>query len=201
VASKLLEGEVLGPAPLKRFRDCAEIRALRVASAWINNTDTKDHNSLLVWNGTETLGYLIDFSTSLGADSGRAGPKTPCEGWTYVVDLKEAALTFVSLGLHRPPCDAGGGVISRSVGRVSTVFDPTRWKPYAPNWAFAEMTDDDARWLTHRLARLSRAQIEAAVSAGQYANPADAAYLVDVLERRRQIILERYLGAEAAEPR
>jgi hypothetical protein len=42
------------------------------------------------------------------------------------------------------------------------------------------------------MARLSRAQIEAAVSAGQYTNPADAAYLLDVLLARRDAIIRRY---------
>jgi len=193
-ATKILEGEVLGPARFKTFRDCADIRALKLAYAWINNIDTKDHNSLLVWDGTKTVGYLIDFGTSLGADAGLGGPKTPCAGWLNIVDLKEASLEVVTLGLHQPVCDVPNAPASPSLGFFSSYLDPDRWKPYAPNVAFAEMTEDDSEWMADRLARLSRAQVEAAVAAGQYSNPADAAYLVDTLERRRRRIIHRYVN-------
>jgi hypothetical protein len=200
-ASKILEGTVLGPAPFKRFRDCAEIRALKLAYAWINNIDTKDHNSLLVWDGARTVGYLIDFGTSLGADAGLGGPKSPCAGWRNVVDLKEASLELVTLGLHRPACDVAEAPLSPSVGLFSPRVDPDRWKPYAPNVAFAQMTEDDARWMARRMARLSRQQLEAAVAAGQYRDPADAASLVETLEQRRQRIVQRYVTPDPAQER
>ncbi len=196
VASKIVEGEILGPAVFKRFRDCAEMRALNVAYAWLNNIDAKDHNSLLVWTGRDTVGYLIDFGTSLGADAGAGGPKHPCAGWLNVVDLKEASLKLVTLGLHQPVCDPAAGAVSPSVGLFTPHIDPDRWKPYAPNLAFQEMNDDDARWMARRLARLSRAQIEAAVSAARYGHPPDAAYLTEVLDQRRLAIVRHYLGRE-----
>ena len=192
VASRILEGEILGPARFKRFRDCAEMRALKVPYAWVNNIDAKDHNSLLVWDGRQTVGYLIDFGTSLGADAGVGGPKSPCEGWRHVVDLKEISLKVVTLGFYQPTCDVDSPV-SPSVGLFSSSLDPDRWKPYAPNLAFDEMNEQDARWIAGRMATLSRAQIEAAVAAGRYSNPADAAYLVDTLEARRMAIIQRYL--------
>ena len=195
-ASKIVDGEILGPARFKRFRDCAEIRALNVAYAWLNNVDAKDHNSLLAWDGTRTVGYLIDFGTSLGADAGLGGPKTPCEGWRNLVDLKEASLELLTLGLHRSACDTQGHPVSSSVGLFSPRVDPDRWKPYAPNLAFQEMNEDDARWISRRLARLSRAQIDAAVSAGRYSRASDAAYLADVLDQRRTAIVRHYLDEE-----
>jgi hypothetical protein len=192
VASKLLEGEITGPARFWRFRDCAEIRALRLAYAWLNNIDTKDHNSLLVWDGSETVGYLIYFGTALGADAGRGGPKHPCAGWTNIVDLEEASLKLLTLGLHRSGCNPREQPFSPRVGLLTDRFDPVRWKPYAPNLAFEEMNDDDARWIAKRMARLSRAQLEAAVSAGQYSNPADASRILEVLDARRQTIIHQY---------
>ena len=193
-ASKIVDGDILGPARFKQFRDCADVRALKVAYAWVNNIDTKDHNSLLTWDGAKTLGYLFDFGTSLGADAGLAGPKTSCAGWTYLVDLKESVLTLATLGLHHPTCDATTRPVDASVGLFSPHVDPDHWKPYAPNRAFKEMDADDARWMARRMARLSRPQIEAAVSAGEYSNPTDAAYLVETLEARRSAIVHHYLG-------
>lgn len=195
-SSKILEGEILGPVPFKRFRDCAEVRALKIAYAWVNNIDAKDHNSLLVWDGQRAVAYLIDFGTSLGADAGLAAPKAPCEGWEYVVDFKEATWDVLTFGLHRSGCKPQERPADASIGLFTARIDPQRWKPYVPNLAFQEMDRDDAQWLARRMARLSRTQIEAAVAAGQYANPKDAAYLAEILDRRRLAIVTRYLDDE-----
>lgn len=197
-ATKILDGEILGPARFKWFRRCAEMRALKVAYAWVNNIDAKDHNSLLVWNGKETVGYLIDFGTSLGADADPGGPKSRCAGWTNLVDVKELSFTMLTLGWHRPICDAERHAKDTSVGLFTPRVDPDHWKPYVPNWAFEEMTREDARWMAERLARLNRAQLEAAVSAGQYSDPADASYLVEMLDQRRLAIVQRYAGPQLA---
>ena len=194
VASKILDGEILGPASFKQLRDCAEVRALKVAYAWLNDIDAKDHNSLVVRQGGRMVGYLIDFGTALGADAGRGGPKTPCAGWTYIVDLAEASEKLVTLGRHRSGCDPREQPIDAHLGLFSPRVDPDQWKPYAPNLAFKAMTEDDSRWIAQRLARLSRAQIGAAVSAGQYSDPSDAARLIELLDRRRLTIVQHYLG-------
>ena len=100
------------------------------------------------------------------------------------------------MGLHHPVCDAQARSLSPGVGLFSPRVDPDHWKPYAPNLAFEEMNDDDARWISRRLARLSRAQIEAAVAAGRYSRASDAAYLADMLEQRRMAIIRHYLTEE-----
>ena len=195
-ASRFLEGDILGPARFERFRDCTEVRALKLAYAWVNDTDAKDHNTLLVWDGARTRGYLIDFGTSLGADAGLAGPKAPCAGTTYEVDPGVWVRRLVTLGWYRPGCGANGPVVSPSIGRFAPALNPSHWKPYVPNLAFQQMNEDDARWMARRLAQLTRRQLEAAVAAGQYARSEDVAYLVEALDRRRGAIVERYLKGD-----
>jgi hypothetical protein len=191
-ASRLLEGEVLGPFRFQDYRHLTELRGLRLAYAWINNTDAKDHNSLMVWTGDRAVGYLIDFGTTLGADAKR-GPKRPCQGWLNDVDVKNMTLEVVTLTMHRSGCDVPEPSVSATIGRFSPRLDPARWKPYAPNLAFDAMTSADAHWMARRLAQFSRAQIEAAVDAGRYSRPEDARAVVDVLEVRRHAILHAYL--------
>ncbi len=195
----MLEGDVLGPAKFKQFRDCAEMRSLKVVYGWLNNIDAKDHNTLIVWDGEQTLGYLIDFGTALGADAGRGGAKSPCAGWTYVVDLRVFTLKLLTLGLYRSGCDRKEIPISPRIGLFSERTKPFAWKPYAPNLAFEEMNANDARWMARRIARLSLEQIEAAVASGQYSDSADAAYLMEALEVRRTAIMNRYLDADDEE--
>jgi len=171
------------------------MRALKVAYAWVNNVDSKDHNSMLVWDGQKTVGYLIDFGTSLGADAGLGASKEPCEGTTYAVDLKEWSLEFVTLGMHKPMCDMESPE-GTSIGRFSKHVDPNEWKPYAPNIAFGQMSRQDARWMARRLALFSRDQIVAAVSAGAYSKREDSELLVERLIQRRDGIVKQYLGEE-----
>jgi len=191
-ASRIVEGEILGPFRFKRHRDCAELRALKLAYAWVNNIDAKDHNTLLVWRRDHGIGYLIDFGSSLGADAA-TGPKHPCAGWVNRVDLKEWTLAWLTLGLRKTGCDPRETPWSPAVGLLSPRLDPIRWKPYEPNLAFEEITKAEARWMAARLARFSRAQLHAAVAAGQYHDPRDAEHLVEVLEARRAAIVKAYL--------
>jgi len=191
-ASRLVDGEILGPFRFKHHRDCAECRALNVAAAWVNHTDTKDHNTLMVWTGQRAVGYLIDFGSSLGADASR-GPKRPCQGWYHDVDLRHWTAELLTFGLHGDGCDPREPIISPAVGRFSARFDPRQWKPYAPNLAFEELTKREARWMAGRIAQVSRAQVEAAVAAGAYDDPQDAAYLVETLLARQQAIVRAYL--------
>ena len=191
-ASRWLDGEILGPFSFKRYRHCPELRALKLAYAWVNNTDAKDRNTLMVWTDERAMGYLIDFGSSLGANASR-GPKAPCQGWVYDVDLGEGALELLTLGLHESGCDPQQAqALSPAVGAFSPQVDPRRWKPYAPNPAFDAMTEADARWMASLLARFSRAQVAAAVAAGQYQNPADAQRIADVLDARREAIVRVY---------
>jgi len=196
-ASRILNGEILGPFRFKRFQCCAELRALKLAYAWVNNTDAKDHNTLMVWTANTVKGYLIDFGTALGANASK-GAKGPCQGWVYDVDLKELTLELLTLGVRNSGCDPREHSWSPAVGAFSPRLDPLRWKPYAPNLAFEELTEADARWMASRLAQFSRVQLEAAVAAGKYSDTRDAARIVEVLEARRQAILDVYLENETS---
>lgn len=196
-ASRLLDGEILGPVHFKQYRCCAELRALRLAYAWVNNTDAKDHNSLIVWRDGHAIGYLIDFGSALGA-SAEHGPKTPCQGWIHDVEFEDWTLEVLTLGLFARACEARPEPVwSLGVGRLPARFDPRGWKPYAPNLAFEDLTEAEARWMATRLAQWSREQLEAAVSAGRYRDPADAGRLVKLLDARRQAVVDAYLTEEA----
>lgn len=193
-SSRLLEGEILGPIAFKHYRCCAELRALRLAYAWVNNTDSKDHNSLIVRRPDGAIiGYLIDFGSSLGADAER-GPKAACfQGWIHEFDMREGMLDLLTFGRHNPGCPVDEEPRGASVGLFSPNFSPTRWKAYAPNIAFAQMTREDGRWIAGRLAQFSREQLASTVAAGRYSNADDAAWITEVLDARRKAIIKEYL--------
>lgn len=190
-ASRFIEGEILGSPRFSQFKDCVEVRSLKLAYAWVNNIDTKDHNALLVKKDEREVVYLIDFGSAFGADASTESTKDPCSGWQYTVDFKGLMMRAVSLGMLEPKCDRQEP-FSSAIGRFSATFDPLKWKPYVYNRSFKEMTDEDARWMARRLAEFTPQQIEAAVSAGQYESPEEEAYLVRTLLERRDKILQTY---------
>jgi hypothetical protein len=190
VASLLVPGKVLGPARFEDFGCCRDMRALRFAYAWLNNTDAKSHNSLLVEIGGRRIGYLIDFGSALGADAGRAGPKDGCSGWRSALDARGwiAALTP---GRGEWGCGSSA-VYSRSAGNFSEAWDPLRWVPYIGNGLFEQASTQDAQWLAQRLWRVNERLIRAVVEEAAYAQRADTEYLIEVLVNRRAAFLALY---------
>jgi hypothetical protein len=67
-------------------------------------------------------------------------------------------------------------------------FDPSEWKPYIPNTAFANLTDRDGYWAAKIISAFSSSHLEAIVHEAHYQDPRAANYLVRVLEERRDRI-------------
>lgn len=179
------------------FRYRREVRALRMAAAWMNDVDRGGQNNLLVDGGDRTLCYLVDFDSCLGAWQGR--PKEPWRGHRHWGDLGWRTVTILTLGRLQAAPDPNQPVVSPAVGRFTAEhFDPIAWKPEAPNTAFDHMTVEDLRWIAERLRRLDRPQLEAIVAAAEFSSARDAEYIVQVLLARRARILE--LAGAAAQP-
>ncbi len=166
---------VIGHFHFDWFRYRRELRGLRLASAWINDTDRIGSNTLVVEEDGRATYYLIDFDSCLGSWQGR--PKEPWHGHRHAWDL-----------LPLPP-DLTPRVVSPALGRLAGDFEPLRWRPQAPNNAFNHMTDADAEWTIERIERLERSHLEAIVAEAHLSDPDDAEILVETLLRRREAIL------------
>jgi len=187
-ATLIIEGELRGFIRSSSFRHRREMRALRLAYAFINNTDAKETNSLAVWRDGKPIYYFLDFGSSLGSDT--TGPKLPKQGWENRWDAEVAIADILTLGLAslRKPYDPKAKPFSRAVGLFDGRLDPLRWKPNYPNIAFEDMTEADARWMARRIASFTEEQIRAAVRAARYSRKEDEDYIVRVLITRRNII-------------
>jgi hypothetical protein len=167
--------DVLGHFHFDWFRYRRELRGLRLASAWINDTDRIGSNTLVVERDGRVTYYLIDFDSCLGSWQGR--PKEPWRGNRCAWDVL------------LPPPDPPPPLLSDSLGRLAADFDPLRWRPQAPNNAFNHMTDADAAWIIERIKRLERPHLEAIVAEAHLSDPKDAKILVETLLQRREAIL------------
>jgi len=169
------------------FRHRREIRGLRLACAWINDTDRIGTNTLVTVADGVAKYYLIDFNSCMGSWQGR--PKKTWRGHRYQGHLGWALLRVLSLGLLHPEPDPSQPVISPAVGRFDADFDPLRWHSQVPNTAFDHMTELDLRWMAERVRRLGRPQLQAILAAACLSNPADERHLLEtLLERRRRVL-------------
>jgi len=194
LASRFVPGEVLGSFKFDWVRDRREFRSLKLAAAWLNDTDRADQNTLAALEDDLITFYLLDFNGALG--SYRQGiPKEPWIGCRYAWDVEKHILGFIrffGLRFIQKPCVQGEIVQSQSLGYISTSLDPDQWRPEKPNTAFESMTEEDAIWMTRKMAQFSREQLAAIVAEAKI-DKSEAERLVEILLSRREAILYKYL--------
>jgi len=200
LASKFVEGEPLGPIFFKGTRDGdendrvrheqrRELRGLRVVSSWLNDADRRHANTLAVYTDERYVKhYLLDMGSTLGANATQ--PHTPIYGQAYLIDLRKIPAAFSSFGAYRFPWwDYDPTPPYKAVGYFRTdVFKPGEWVPTYPNPAFEKLTERDGYWGAKLVMSFSDEDIEAIVETARISNPDAEAYLVDVLQKRRDKI-------------
>ncbi|MFT3694710.1 MAG: hypothetical protein QM831_16290 [Kofleriaceae bacterium] len=184
------------------------LRALWLFSAWVNNTDTREWNTMDSFREVTpdhrgvVEHYLIDFGDSFGATG--LGEKAAIEGWEYLVDWTAIIKNLSSFGVRYPPYLHVERSAFRSVGLFeSKEFQPKHWRPAVPNPAFDQRTKDDLFWAASIVAAIQPSQIRAAVESGQYSEEGAANYVAATLiERRRKLLEYAFRGyLELARPR
>ncbi len=210
MASRFLQGVPKGPFAWEGMRSddpndvvphehMREIRGLYVIAAWLNHVDTKQGNTLDMFIESDRspqgedapkIGYLrhnlIDFGSTLG--SGAAHPHDPRHGSEYDFDAGAVMLRLFTLGLyHRPWQDMPREpAVNPSAGYYSVEnFDPGDWRSNIVNPAFLNRQPRDGYWGAKIVMSFTTEQLEAAVRAGQYSDPAAAAYVLKGLRDRR----------------
>lgn len=173
-----------------------ELRGMRVLSAWVNNTDVKQDQSLDMYvteGGRRFLRhFILDFSESLGGHQAQWG--LPMHGHEHLWDWEEQTKALLSFGAYVRPWEGQKETRWPSVGMFDAEhFDPPRWRETYPFWPFAEMTAADAYWGAKLVMRFDRPLLEAIVSQAQYSDPTAAAYIVDTLIARQRKIAQAWL--------
>jgi hypothetical protein len=202
VASKFLEGKLIGPFKYHKMRKDdpndfiphehrRELRGLRLMAAWLNHFDTKANNSLDVYvteNGRSFVKhYLIDFGSTLGSQGDE--PMPLWTGYENTVDPHQIMKNTLGLGLYVPGWERGRSVHYPSIGLIDTKgFHPQKYKYIIPNLAFENLTDRDGFWGARLVMSFTDEQIETAVAQGEYSDPEAAAYLSKIIIERRNIV-------------
>lgn len=170
------------------------LRGLWLFNAWVNNSDTRDANTLDMFHPTQPDGrgiiehYLIDFGDAFGSTG--LGEKAAMEGWQHLLDWRSTFLNLFTFGLRSPSWRRAERSAIRAVGLFEAkVFEPARWRPELPNPAFEQRTPEDIFWAASILARIQPLHIRAAVEAGAYTEQGATAYVVETLLARRAKLL------------
>ncbi len=204
VASKYLSGIPLGPFryyetrsddrnDVIRHEDRRELRGLRLFAAWLNHDDTRAQNTQDAWveeNGKHYVRhYLLDYGSTFG--SGSVDMQRAELGFNYSIDFKEMKRNLLGFGFRVPeyrhakwPPYPEYEAVGRWEGEL---FDCERWRNDYPNPAFMRMTARDAFWAAKIVMRFTREELEAIVETGEYTNPDNPVYFLEVLlERQRK---------------
>ena len=210
-ASKYIDGRPLGPFRYHGTRSDdpndviphehrRELRGLRLFAAWTNHNDTRSQNTQDSWveeDGRRFIRhYLMDFGSSFG--SGGVYAQLPHLSFQYWLDLGEVRRNALSFGLRTPTyrrVEWPKYPEYESVGRWESAFyEPQSWRNDYPNPAFVRMTDRDAFWAAKIIMRFTPEELRAIVEAGEFSDPREEEYFLEVLVERQRKTGREYLN-------
>lgn len=214
-ASAWLPGYLLGPFKYEGTRsddpndvipheDRRDLRGGRVVAAWLHHFDAREQNSMDSWFSADpkrpdgspgyVRHYYLDTSDCLGSqwDWDRVSREM---GDSFLLDWGHIGADFATFGLIERPWERKRIVPGKEMFGYFhwDEFDPDAWVNEYPNPAFGRATEHDNAWMARILSRFDRADLAAIAALGKWSSPEHTAYLADVLERRLEKIVDRYL--------
>jgi len=202
LASVFVEGKPLGGGPRLGVREDdpndriphelrRDLRGQAPLFAWLSHTDMKEDNTLDTWVEDPAnpkvhyvKHFLIDFGNALGTQA--RVRQRPYLGYQYDVDFAEMLPSLLSLGIHRQPWEGRIDPALPGVGLYAVNdYSPAKWKPNTfGQLPLLEADRFDQYWGAKLVAKFTREQIAAAVSAAKFTDPRASAYLVDTIYAR-----------------
>jgi len=215
LASLWIEGKIVGPYAYQGRRpddandrvaheDRRDLRGYGVFSAWVNDVDTTEANTLDSYVGEKGRGHLVHFQQDVGGSLGSraAEPMFYWMGSDTYFSAGRLLASLLSFGLVRRAWE-GEDVRARRARMLALYpeigwfddlsFEPRQWHPIFDNPAFARATARDRYWGAKRLLQIGEPEMRAAIAEGRY-RPAAAERLFETLWTRRQKILRAYLS-------
>ncbi len=207
-ASLLLDGLYLGPIPDVGVRkddpndrinhqDRRVLRALKVFGAFINQTDIRIDNSLDVYMGPPGQGFVKHFFLDFGEAFGGHGAEHNrlWDGFAHIFSFSDLFRNLYTLGLQAQAWESLQYTPWKSVGAFEAeYFHPAQWKETYPFAPIQHALPDDNYWAAKVLAALNEQQLKALIDAADYPEDGAADYILKVLLKRRQKIIDYYFS-------
>jgi hypothetical protein len=180
-----------------------DLRAAGVFFAWLDQTDTKEANTLDSWIPSREeaeLGYVRHYMIDFGKALGAAGihNRRPHAGWSHHWDYGYAGASLLTFGLWVKPWENREMPGFRGIGRYAVEgYEPDRWSPLQRWIPMRRLDRFDAFWASKLLMRFEREHVEAVVAEAQLSDPAASRYLVDTLLGRQRKTARRWFQGVA----
>jgi hypothetical protein len=213
LASLWIEGIIVGPYRYFGRRaddgndrvahqDRRDLRGYGVFSAWVNNIDSTEVNTLDSYVGERGRGHVVHFQQDVGGAFG-SRPRGTMDYWmgsdTYFSPGRMVE-SIVSFGLIRRAWE-GEALRARRARMIAVypeigwfdgdAFEPQKWHPVFDNPAFERATARDRYWGAKRVVQIGESELRAAIAEGHYGQAA-ALQLFETLWKRRQAIARAY---------
>lgn len=162
--------------------DRRELRGAGLLAAWLAYFDSRpDNTKLRIQRDTDQVQlehYISDLGGGMGEGTGWFSP--------HGENPNDFTWTFTEPQIVRGP------------HQMTTPFRIKYFKPVVPTPAFAEMTEDDARWMARLIGQLTEDQLRAALIASGYDNAEARLYLEKLISRRDRMIRDLNLQSAVA---
>ncbi len=207
LASRFVSGERVGefrffgtrsddPNDIFDHENRRELRGYRVIAAWTNHDDSRALNTYDSY--TEEDGrrfikhYVLDFGSTLGSAS--IGANLPRGGNEYFLEGGATWKAAITLGLWSRPWLRVDFPYYPAIGNIEAeYFRPELWKPEYMNAAFDRMDAADGFWAARIVSRFSDEAVRRIVRNAEITDPAAEAYLIDVMLRRRDKVVDHWI--------
>jgi hypothetical protein len=185
-----------------------DVRGFGVFTAWINDVDTLQNNTLDFYEGKPDLGHVVHYQQDVGGAFGTwaAAIEPGWMGHEGYLDLDRVMTAIGTLGLYPRSWETEGYRRAREEairrwpalgGFEAAHFDARAWRPATQNPAFDRLTERDRYWAAKQLIAFRADEVRAAVAAGRY-DAETTERLFAVLWERRRRIADAYLRRVAA---
>ncbi|MBN1688598.1 MAG: hypothetical protein JW893_05820, partial [Candidatus Omnitrophica bacterium] len=202
-ASLFLQGTVLGPIPPKGTRpgdphdqipheNLRILRALRVFSAFLDQSGMRADNSLDVYVGDigegHTQHYLLDFGEALGAHGLRKNRMW--DGFEHFFSWEDFFKNALTFGYPLKPWEKMTVEKSDPRGSFeSHFFQFNNWKETYQYLPMEKSLPDDDYWAAKIISSLSEEHLRNLFQAAHFPDPEYSQYLIETLLQRREKIL------------
>jgi hypothetical protein len=199
LASRYVPGTVVGqfmltgrrsddPNDLYPHERRRELRGMRVFSAWLNHDDARSINSIDTYiddDGRHYIRhYVQDFGSTLG--SGSTSAQQPRGGYEYLLEPNQIGKGLAGFGFYKRNWMSAKWPSDPTIGNIEAdVFHPATWKTEYPNPAYNQMVAADAFWAASIVSKFTDTMIKGIVEESRLSNSNAAAYLADVIIKRR----------------
>lgn len=203
VASRFLDGTILGPIPQRgtRSKDSNDLiphenrrtlRALRMFCAWLGNSGVRSDNTLDVYTGEagsgHTVHYMLDFGEIFGAHGVEKGRNW--DGYEHFFSLADTGKTFATLGIPQKKWENFKLEDGDFVGTFEAeTFQPGKWKETTQFLPIRSSLADDDYWAAKIIAAVKPEHLRALLDKAGHPDKDYPGKILEVLEKRREKVI------------